>query len=179
MIKYEHSESSFFENNKNYCHKIEEQFKDKNLNYSGFCNEYGYEIQSGWQMRDYKFHIKIKKDQSTQNGVILPVDALQQTFNTLKIDGIDKSICLRTGKSALKRFFMKFLYKSIFPAPIYIFTKQKPEADVLSEMSEITSANNILKLNVSGGKLFLTAKAEIKEPLKMIETLERIISGWH
>ncbi|MBX7063779.1 MAG: hypothetical protein K1X37_03545 [Saprospiraceae bacterium] len=46
-------------------------------------------------------------------------------------------------------------------------------------MSELISANNILKLNVSGGKLFLTATAEIKEPLKLIETLERIISGWH
>lgn len=178
MIKYEQTNSSAFEHNKRYCQNIENHFKDKNINYSGYCNAFGYEIQSGWQHDGYKFHLKIKKEQSTQNGVIIPVDALEQTINTLKIDGLDKKICINCGRSNFKRFLMKSTHREHISKPFFLSSKQNPDSNVLKMFSALIADYNVLQLSVSGGKLLLTSQMEIQKPMNLTASVQQIINGW-
>lgn len=46
MINYETDPSPFFIENKNYCESIEQKLKTMGVDYSGFCNCFGYDIDT-------------------------------------------------------------------------------------------------------------------------------------
>lgn len=178
MIKYEPQDSAFYKHNQKYCHNIEDQLKDKNINYSGFCNAYGYEIQSGWKQADLKFHLKIKKEQSTQNGVVVPVNAFEQTVSTYKIDGIDPKICIKCGRSVLRRLFMKSRHKNHFSSPHYLLTRQNPDSKMVKLLSALVTDYNILTINAKDGKMHVVSQMEIQKPMNLIETLLKMLGEW-
>jgi hypothetical protein len=76
MINYDPTKSLFFDSNKKYCEEIETKLKTMNIDCSGFCNCYGYDIDAVLIKDNFTYNIKYHKHQTTQNGIVIPVDAI-------------------------------------------------------------------------------------------------------
>jgi hypothetical protein len=126
VIKYETSTSPFFVANKNYCQAVEQKLKTLNLDCSGFCNNYGYDIESTLKKDRLAYSLKLHKHQSTQQGVIIPVDAVNYCGTTITVVGLNKKFRVTFGKSSLRRLFTPSKFKNKLPAPYFInFTRQQ------------------------------------------------------
>jgi hypothetical protein len=73
MINFETNSSPFFVENKIYCETIENSFKIFEANFSGYCNSYGYKVETTFKKETTEYNLTFTKFQTTQNGVILPV----------------------------------------------------------------------------------------------------------
>jgi len=54
---------------------------------SGFCNCYGYEIEAKLIRNNLKYKIRYIKNQSLENGVVIPVDAIEYAGIQLNLSG--------------------------------------------------------------------------------------------
>lgn len=120
MIEYQPSDSPFFEANKIYCETIQSQLQAFQLDYNGFCNSYGYEIQTILIKDDLAFNLTFFKHQTTQNGVIIPIDAIDNSGLVVRVTGINKQLNVRIGKSVIRRFFTSSKFKLLIPSPYFI-----------------------------------------------------------
>lgn len=177
MINYESVDSPFYAANKNYFEAIENKLKNINLNCSGFCNSYGYEIETSFLKNNSTYNIKFLKFQSTQNGVVLPVDAHDYTGTELSITGLNKKIMIVVGKSAWIRFFNSKKYKKYLPTPFYIKFSYTPGESFLEIFSKKILTNNISTLKVSKGTLNCKIHMAAADPISLITDMEMIINN--
>ncbi len=88
MIQFETNSSPFFIANKNYCEKIEANLNAINLNCSGFCNSYGYEIETTFVRQNITYNFI--NHQTTQNVIVIPMNANESFITILIIKGMNK-----------------------------------------------------------------------------------------
>ena len=178
MIQYETNDSPFFASNKHYCETIEHNLKTISAECTGFCNSFGYDMETSFLKDNLIYYLKLHKHQSTQNGVIIPVDALNYAGIEVKITGINKKFKVKVGKSSLSRFFISRAYKEKIPAPYFLKFNYKPDNYFINDISEYVLANNISKLYLSRGTLFCKIHSETHDLLNLIAGLENIAKNW-
>ena len=177
MIKYEYANSEFYENNKNFCKQIEEEFASTNCLFDGYCNSYGFEIKTKYSYKKIEYFLELVKKQSTQNGVVIPVDAIDYYEFTLKIKGLSKEIQFEIGKSSLKRLFMKTIFKNKIPAPFYLKAKKSFTIETIDDLVSTLITNQTEKLKLSKGNLSYKTHFLSETPLEFIKLLTDKFKG--
>jgi len=175
MIDYETNSSSFFEANRIFCEAIENQFKSFKYEYSGFCNSYGYEIESNFVRNTLSYNLKFIKNQTTRNGVVIPIDAADFAGLELKINGIDPSIEISFGKNKLKRLISSKELIQHIPTPFYISTNHKTNNQGCIQLANLLLANKVDSLKIKSGKAFLEINSGSSDAFELINKLETAI----
>jgi len=121
MINYETSDSPHFIHHAEVVQKLEADLKMLNCELNGYCNSFGYKVSGAFGFEKYHVNVMAEKYQTPQNGVIIPVDANEHTYTKVRISGLPTHIKGSSGKSGIKRLFSPGKFKSLAPAPIYVF----------------------------------------------------------
>ena len=149
MIKYETISSPFFEQNKAFTESLEKSLKDLNAIYSGFCNSYGYEVIATFARNTLNFQVKFYKNQSTQNGVVIPVNA--------------------------KRLFTLKEYKSKLPSPYFMDSIASLDEKSIDQLIQVILDHNISKFKLNHGVLKIEIHNTTLAPQLLISDIERLI----
>jgi len=174
MINYETNTSAFFVANKAFCEKIESRLNSFNYTYSGFCNSYGYEIVSNFKKNEHSYNLKYIKHQTTQDGVIIPVNALDYVGVELSIEGFDKKNEISFGKNKIRRIFSEQKFKSLFPTPFYVST-YSTDKSVTDPLFEILLDNKISSFTLKDGKAEIKIHSASTDIFDLIAKLEEIL----
>lgn len=179
MISFETEKSSIYERNKTFCETAELNIKQLNSSFSGYCNSFGFELEGHIELNNLKIQLKLFKHQTTQNGIIIPKDAVDQSGTELHILGLNKSQYLKIGRSVLKRIITSTENKRILPKPYYISFNDKIDKNSLDHLANFIIHYKVAKLVLYNGSLHITlpyaindANAFIYELLKLIGDIE-------
>lgn len=170
--------SHFFIANKKYCEAIESKSKNINAEVTGWCNAFGYELETTILINKLSYNLKLHKNQSTQNGVILPVNALDYTGSEFSVAGLAKNFEVTIGKSGIKRLFTSKIFKEILPAPYFMKFNYSPDKKLLDDLKKQIPGMNVSHFNLSDGTLNCKILAEIKDPAHLISEFEKVIKNW-
>ena len=151
MINYETTKSSFFDTNKTYCKTIESKLKTINLDCTGFCNSYGYEIETCLERDNLTYNIRYHKHQSTQNGVIAPIDSIDYAGVIVTVTGIDKKYSMTVGKSLLRRLFCSVEIKKKISKPYFITSNNCIDNTDIYKLLERLQDNKISTIKIRKG----------------------------
>lgn len=150
MITYEFANSPIFRSNKNYIEKIIDQLKSYIPRVDGYCSSFGFNIEIHFSKDNYSYLLKLHKHQSTQNGVVVPVDAFDFLKIELVISDLPASQHFHVGKSAVRRLMTSSQLTEIFPAPYFAtFSDERLAQSIYRFVQE----NNIEEIALSKGNL--------------------------
>lgn len=173
MIQYETIESSFFLANKKYCEVIESRLKTLNLECTGSCNCYGYEVLST-MMRDHvTYKLKFIKTQTPDR-----YGAIDYTGVEVTVTGLDKKIRLSFGRSLLQRLLCSPEIRMKIPKPYYIKYIDSSDSIFMYYLIERILDNNISKIKLKDGTLKLKINEPVADPLKLIRDIELMTKKW-
>ena len=178
MIKYESNQSPFYLANKAYCEAIEEKLKAMNTEASGYCNSYGYDLELRLNRANLTYTIKCQKHQTTQNGVIIPVNANNYSGMEIVIDGLDKKYTVVIGESKLMRLITQRALKEKIPPPYFIKINRVVDIKQLEELTNKILNNGISRFRLKGGKLIMKVHLANSDPLSFVESFENIVLHW-
>jgi len=178
VIQYETTNSSFFVANKKYCETIESKLRTINTDCSGFCNCYGYEIEAKLIRNNLKYKIRYIKNQSLENGVVIPVDAIEYAGIEVTVKGLNKKFSMSVGKSSFRRFFCTNEIKAKIPNPYFINYNYPTNSIFVYNLIETLLDNNISKIKLSNGTLICKIHMPTDDPLKLISEIEKTINKW-
>jgi hypothetical protein len=178
MIKYEINNSPFFIANKNYCETTESKLKTINIDCSGWCNSYGYDIEATFKKNNLIYNIKFHRHQSTQNGVIIPVDALDYAGIELIVTGMNKKFSVIIGKSSLRRFFISKAFKDKIPSPYFIKFNYLPDANFIDNLVLKIQDDKISKFKLCNGILLCKIHTASTDLLDLIADIEKTTKNW-
>jgi len=177
MIEYETTDSSFFRENKIYCENIESKLKTLNIDCSGYCNCFGYELTTKFERNDMSFDLKFIKYQTTQNGVTIAVDAHEYAGIELTIKGLNPEYKLTVGKSSLLRYFCSKEIKEKTPKPYFIKLRDSQNYNYIDNLVKVLVENHISKIRLKNGKFTTTINVSTNDPIKLIKNVEYIIKN--
>ena len=180
MIQYDTIKSSFFDANKKYCETIESKLKTINLNCTGFCNCYGYDIETSLIKNNLTYNIRFIRTQSTQNGFVFgrAVDAIDYAGVEVKITGLNKIYSMTIGKSLLCRFFCSNEIKAKIPKPYFIKSNKTTDNILIYLLIERLIVNNISIIKLRNGSLNCKIHVPTADPLNLISDIEMTIKDW-
>jgi hypothetical protein len=178
MIQYETKDSPFFVANKNYCETIENKLKTMNLDCSGFCNSYGYDIETTFKRNNLTYNIKFHKHQSAQNGVVIPVDALEYAGIELKVSGLNKKYSLTVGKSSFRRLFTSKEFKDKIPSPYFISSNYSLDSNFVDDLAKKIEDGKMSKFKLSKGALVCEIHTATTDPFDLIADIEKTTKNW-
>ena len=177
MIQYETNSSQFFVHNKIYCETITDQLKTLNADCTGYCNSFGFDIEASWKRSTLSYTLKIIKAQTTENGVIIPMNSNDYVSTEVSVKGVNTKPEIVISRSAFKRFFISNLYKKLLPAPYYINMNFSPERDFIDTLVMKIKTLNITKFKMNNGIVICKLNIAPEQPLALIEDLEFIIKN--
>lgn len=168
MIKYETNDSQFFLANKKYCEAIQNSLRTINVEGTGFCNSYGYEIDATINKDNlvYKFHFE--KHQTVQNGIIIPRDSNEYAGVKLSILGLNKNSRFKLGKSKFRRLFTSTKFRGIFPSP-YFLKSSFTSIDMFdNDLLKMISKYSVLEIKLRNGELICKINLQSVDPVELI-----------
>ncbi|MBA2407808.1 MAG: hypothetical protein H0V65_07440 [Chitinophagales bacterium] len=177
MIQYETANSPFFEANKEYCETIEGQLRTMDIACSGFCNSFGYDIEATLERDDLTYYLKFHKHQSTQNGVVIPVDAINYAGTKIEVSGLNKKFSLTAGKSNLKRLFTSKHFRDKIPAPYFVMCNYSPDSKFVDLLVKQILNYKISELTVHSGSAKGKMHIAITNSLDLITDIERTMKA--
>lgn len=176
MINFEAEKSEFYELNKAFCESIEANLKSLNASLNGYCNSFGFEIESIFEVNNLHLNLKLFKNQTTQNGIIIPKDAVDQSGTQLHVNGLNKNQFIKIGQSVLKRIFTSSENKALFPKPYYINSNEAISQDVIKQLSDFLIKHKISKLVLFNGTLHIEMHYALKDPTLFINEMLQLMS---
>lgn len=174
MITYETSESPVYEANKRYCEQIEKELENLRGECSGFCNSFGYEINSIFSHNNLIFHLKILKSQHTRNGVYIPVNARDSYKTEITVAVPDVSSKIEIGKNKWKRLLMSKELKEKVQPPYFISGRNISSRSTKS-ITEIIG-NRISELTVKNGEMNIKIHKQSNSVTALVKSVEKILS---
>lgn len=160
MINFETANSPNFEANKLFCEKLESIFQG---DWTGFCNSFGYEIETKYSGNNLNYTIKFQKSQTTQNGLVLPIDARDTIQAEIEIDGFAKEASFEISKSWLKSIFTPNDLKEQLPKNYSANINFDLSNADFSKISNFIQAYDIEKLVLANGKLKFHSNSSIAD----------------
>ena len=177
MITFEpNTSSSFYLHNKVFVEAIAGEFQKLGTDVSGYCNSFGYELEAKFKHHDHNYSLKFTKNQSTQNGVVWPVDALDFCGLEVQMDGFKTQRNIHIGRSKFKRFFTSARLKSMIPSPYFIKLSNSQNALVLGGLIRFVLDYKMNAFELNKGTVTFKIFEEISNPVEIIESLEKILS---
>jgi len=175
MIEYEIADSSFFSANKEFCKHIEVSLAAISAAISGNCNCYGYELESVFVRNSLNFTLHYTKYQTTQNGVVVAVDANEYAGVNMFIKGINPTFKLKIGRCSILRLFCRQEIKNWIPKPYFIWTKDVRNYEFIETWMSVVLSHKISSIRLKNGKLSLAINGQPNDPVKLIEDIDFII----
>jgi hypothetical protein len=175
MIHFDPANSEFFTANKNYCERIEQIFKAMNVECSGTCSSFGYDLKSTLMKNNRKYTMTFHKHQSTQNGVVIPVNAVNYSGTEVLVENVSGKYNVAIGKSAFKRFFTSHDMKNRLPSPFYAKMNFTPDRKFIDTLLEKIKTEQISDFNLRGGSLVCKMHIATEDPQRLIDDLDVII----
>lgn len=179
MIQFENNSSPHYAANQAYCNSIAEQLMQFKATCQGFCNSYGFDINATWQQDDLTFTVECRKQQSTQNGVVWPVNSLIAVDTTIKIRGLNSDYKMQLGPSALKRWFSNKQWQLYLPRPYYMSTNYAPSADEMQAFSRQIQTIGLANLRLNNGRLSARINKATTDVAALVKAMEQLIKPWH
>ena len=177
MINFEpNTTSSFYLKNKTFAETIDASLQRFNAEVTGYCNSFGYELEAKFMHHDHNYSLKFTKNQSTQNGVVWPVDALDFCGLEVQISGINNNGTIHIGKSKLKRFFTSARFKAMIPTPYFIKFSNSTDGPGLENLIRFVLDYKMNAFELNKGTVTFKIFEEIRNPVEMIESLEKRLS---
>ena len=176
MIQYSKEHSAFYLNNERFCQLAEAAAAKKNAMITGVCNSYGYEVLLQFNENGYPCHFIFKRSQTTQNGVYLPVNAIDYFGAEAEMQMEARDIQLQYEKNSIKRMMMPGELKSKIEDGYY-FKQEGVEVEVadeiISELKELNAEASIQKglLKIVMHKTNLLPATIIEKVLKVAESI--------
>lgn len=171
MINFETANSPHFEANKLFCEQVTSAFQG---DWSGFCNSFGYEIETSYSENNLNYSIKLQKSQTTQNGVVIPVDARDTIQIEAEIDGFAKEASFEISKSWLKSIFTPNDLKEQLPKNYSANINFDLSNADFTKISEFIQAYGIEKLVLANGKLKFQTNSVISDLTKFKNEITEI-----
>ncbi|MEN9999561.1 MAG: hypothetical protein RI922_2551 [Bacteroidota bacterium] len=142
MIDYQTVESPFYEANKRFLETCVANLSS--FTFNGWCNAYGYDIEGKSTFKQIEVFLQLTKHQTTQNGMIVPIDAHDNTELHIELKGLNTQEKLAFGLN----WFQALLFGRQSDSKTEI---QKELSTFASEfkVDQLTLKNGILKLKVS------------------------------
>jgi hypothetical protein len=178
VIQYETTNSSFFVANKKYCETIESKLRTINTDCSGFCNCYGYDFEVTLKRNNLTYKIRFIKSQSTQNGVVIPVNSIEYAGTEVTVKGLNKKFSLSVGKSSFRRLFCTNEIKTKISNPYFMDYNYPTNSIFVYNLIETLKENNISKIKLSNGTLNCKIHVPTEDPFKLISDIEKTIKEW-
>lgn len=96
MFHYEAAHSANYLANQAYCQKAERLLQQLGAEYNGFCNSFGYNIESIFHRNNHTWYLRFVKYQGAQNGVTIPAQSDAGSRIEIRIKGLNKQ--MKPGK---------------------------------------------------------------------------------
>lgn len=159
MIDYQTVESPFYEANKRFIEDVHTQLNA--YSFSGWCNGYGYDIEAKRKITTHKISIQLKKHQTTQNGIILSLEAHENTEVHIEISGLTRLESFATGLN----WFQSLL-----------FGKQSNTSTPLQkQLADFSKTFQPRQLKLKKGTLNIQFFNSSHSPVELINELEKIV----
>ena len=178
MIQFENNSSPLYAINQAYCNTIAEQLEEFKATCQGFCNSYGFDINATWQQDDLTFTVECRKQQTTQNGVIIPVNAHVTVDTIVKIRGLNKDYKMQLGPSALKRWFSNKQWQLYLPKPYFMSTNYAPSIEEMKNFSHQIQSMELTCLKMNNGKLVAEKHQSTKDIAALVKHMELLVQPW-
>ena len=162
MIDFQTVDSPFYAANKRF---IEECITHlPTFLFSGWCNAYGYDVQGTAELNQLSILIQLKKHQTTQNGMLVPLNAHDNTELHIEISGLPRNEKLAIGMNWFQS--LVFGNKSTTTSPLQ---KSLTAFNREFKLNQLTLKNG--KLNAKGYNLELSPEKVIEELVERINQL--------
>lgn len=165
MINFENSDSPFFTRNKAFILENLKEFGEEN--FDGWCNAYGYEIDGEINKNELNFFVQFKKSQTTQNGVIIPVDSKE----SMNIKIATKDLNTRFNF----QYRQNLISKIIDLIQLKLKLSEKIPEDKLRLIQSFLKENQIFKLKIKRRELTLLAFNSDQKPAELFFNLYALI----
>ncbi|CAN5308578.1 hypothetical protein BH09BAC5_BH09BAC5_15410 [soil metagenome] len=177
MIQYETARSPFFEANKNFCEDLIAKLKVFDAEFSGFCNSFGYDIETSFAKNGLSYKLKFHKHQSTQNGVVVPINAIDCSDSQILVSGFNQQVKLFSGKSKWRRLFCNEKIKKQLPLSWYVNCSFSPKESFMNAYSAVIIDNQIECFDLKHGTLTIKMNHANPSPEKLLSDLEAILTS--
>lgn len=178
MISYEPADSIYFKTNKTYCESVEEKLKQMNTGYSGFCNSFGYSIQTAFDKDGLEYNLTVEKYQSTRNGVYYPVNAQNCDRVTILIKGVDSKINLLIGKNKIRRILLLTKNKKQIPDPYFVsFNSSQFKKEELNLIINKVVERKISLLKIRRGTVKIKVHHHVNDPVSFSVGMGLLLSS--
>ncbi len=158
MIDFQTVDSPFYEANKRFIEDVQAQLNA--YSFSGWCNAYGYDIEAKGENKK-EIRAQLKKHQTTQNGIIVPVNAHDNTEIYIQISGLTAHDSFATGLN----WFQSLL-----------FGKQSNASSPLQkQLAEFSRTFQPSQLKLKNGTLNIQFFNSSHSPVVLINELEKMV----
>jgi len=161
MIDYQTVDSPFYEANKRFLEECVAHLPS--YSFSGWCNAYGYEIEANRKNSTHVISFQLIKHQTTQNGMIVPLEAHDNTEVHIQISGLPSIESFARGLN----WFQSLL-----------FGKQSDASSPLQkQLADFSNAFQVRQLKLKSGTLNIQFFNSIHSPVELIKQLEKAIGA--
>ncbi|MDI1233446.1 MAG: hypothetical protein PSX81_04125 [bacterium] len=178
MIQFENNSSPHYAANQAYCNSIADQLMQFKATCQGFCNSYGFDINATWQQEDLTFSIECRKYQTTQNGIVIPVNSHLALDTIIKIRGLNKDYKLQIGPSSIKRWFSNKQWQLYLPRPYFISTNYAPPVEDMKIFSKQIIDLGLTTLQMNHGKLRARINNATTDVVSLVKNMEQLVKPW-
>lgn len=161
MIDYQTVNSPFYEANKRFLEACVANLSS--FTFNGWCNAYGYDVEGRSTFKQLEVFLHLKKHQTTQNGMIVPIDAHDNTELFIEVKGLSHSEKLAFGLN----WFQALL-----------FGKQSDASTPLQkQLAEFSKTYQPRLLQLKNGTLSIQFFNTSHSPIEVIKQLEKAIGA--
>lgn len=158
MINYETIDSPFYSENKRFLEECTMQLAS--FSFSGWCNAYGYDVEGKSQLNQITMNLHIIKHQTTQNGMIVPLNAHDNTEVHIKIAGLTRHESFATGLN----WFQSLLFGKA----------SNPSTPLQKQLADFSKAFQPRQLKLKNGTINIQFFNSSHSPVLLINELEKI-----
>ena len=174
MITHTPADSAYYVENANYCKQIIKELDSYNATYSGFCNAYGYTIESSILYKGRRIKFEFSKEQRSIPSDFVPRDAINYHQVKMKAGWLKSKSTFKVGYSKLKRIFL--LNKSIHELDhdcYLIYSAQLPE-NAIKAIEAFVSKNGETEIELGKRNFYLQTKSKsgAKELIDFMMTID-------
>jgi hypothetical protein len=174
MIDYQEDPSPFFQKNKKYCRAIEDSLRGIKVDYTGFCDCYGYEVRAVFERGSLTYTFTCIKNQDTTGITLIPLNANDYAGIDVRIKGLGAETHLSIGQSVLLRLFSSRGWKALLPSPYYAFCKSASGKEPDKNLINAILLHKIGFLYLDKGQMHFKIHEPAANPLSLVLGLEKI-----
>jgi hypothetical protein len=168
MITYESSSSPFFEANKAHIETIEQQLVGLKVEFTGYCNGYGYDVEATFVKNQRTYSFRFIKGQTTHVGANFPRNAMDHYETVITVDGLIDAIPFSLGRSSLIRLFTA----KTLPAPYFLHMKPIEDNRFTDRLVQMVKSYDPISMKQTNAQLTGKIRASLTNVLGMIEDLK-------